>query len=132
MKITWLQNFDNDHKDSIWYGGYIVNIELEDYAITIGAFGDIRGAINGEYYKDKNNGGMFAEYLNEQKIFNDKDLEKAYEEGRIQLDDNNWFEAVVWDKKKRKYVGNCCDMVIDELDRNDDFKWVKEWLKDIV
>lgn len=131
MKITWLQNFDNEHKDSIWYGGDIVAIEIDDYTVTIGAYGDIRAYINGEYYSDKGNGGMFAEYLPEQNILNDQDLKQAIRKGKIEFENNNWFEAVIWDNKNEKYIESF-DTIIDDLDRNDDFKWVKGWLEQIV
>lgn len=131
MKVTWLQNFDNEHKDSIWWGGDIVSIEYGKYTITIGAYGDVRAIINDEYYCDKGNGGMFAEYLPEQKIFNDKDLQKAIKENRIEFENNNWFEAVIWDNKKKEYV-ETWDTIIDELDQNDDFKWIKDWIKQII
>jgi len=127
MKVKWLQKFDNEHKDSIWYGGDIVSIKLGRYLVTIGAFGDIAAYINGEYYKDKNNGGMFKEYLNEQGIFNDEDLKKA----NIEFENNNWFEAYIWDEKDKNYV-ETFDTIIDELDRNDNFNWVKDWLPEIL
>ena len=131
MKVTWKQKFDNEHKDSIWYGGDIVTIENDDYSVTISACGDIRAIINGNYYCDKNNGGMFAEYLPKEKIFDDNDLKQAIEEGRIEFEDNNWFEAIIWDKKSKDYV-DTWDTIIDDLDENDDFKWVEEWLKEII
>ena len=131
MKITWLQKFDNQHKDSVWYGGDIVSIEFGRYTIIIGAFGDIRACINGDYYCDKNNGGMFKEYLNEQHIYNDEDLSKAEQEGKIEFGNNNWFEAVIWDNKAKDYVESY-DTVIDELDENDNFAWIKPWIKNLV
>ena len=132
MKVHWLQKFDNERKDSIWYGGDIVNIEVDKrYSITIGAFGDIRATINGNWYKDKCNGGNFAEYLVEEGIHNDTELKQAIQEGRIVFENNNWFEAVIWDDKEKQYIESC-DAIIDELDANDDFKWVKGWLKHII
>ena len=130
-KIKWLQKFDNEHKDSIWYGGNIVSIKYKNYTITIGAFGDICGYIKGEYYRDKNNGGMFREYLNEQGIYSDKDIQKAYENNEIELENNNWFEAFIWDNKAKNYI-ETYDTVIDELDEKDNFKWIKDWLKEII
>ena len=64
--------------------------------------------------------------------YDDKELKEAINEGHIQFENNNWFEAIVWDNKKKDYVGNCFDMVIDELDINDNFKWIKGWLKEII
>ena len=131
VKVEWLQNFNNNRKDSIWYGGDIVKIIIGRYHITIGAYGDVRAYINGEHYVDKCNGGCFAEYLPEQEIYNDDDLLRAIEENRIEFENNNWYEAFIWDNKKGDYV-DTYDTVIDELDENDDFAWVEDWLKPLV
>ena len=128
MKITWLQKMDNDHLDSIWYGGDMVNIRVNHrYDAIITAAGDIRAWIKGYRYTDKNNGGMFVEYLNENGIHNDTELKKAIQNGDIEFEDNNWFEVIIWDKKKRDYV-NDYDNVVD-LEPNDDFKWLKDYVK---
>lgn len=131
MKIKWLQDFKNERKDSIWYGGDIVSIHLGKYQITIGAYGDIRATINGNYYCDKCNGGNFVDYLIQEGIHNDKELSMAIQNGKIEFENNNWFEAVIWDTKKKDYV-ETYDTVIDELDYKDNFKWVKPWLKELV
>lgn len=131
MKVQWLQKFDNEHKDSIWYGGDIVNIQLGRYSVTIGAYGDVRAIINGNYYCDKCNGGNFKDYLKEENINNDKELKQALEENRINWENNNWFEAYIWDNKKKDYI-ETYDTIIDELDANDDFKWLKSWLKELI
>ena len=128
MKITWLQKMDNDHLDSVWYGGDIVNIRVNRrYDVVITAAGDIRAEIKGGYYCDKNNGGMFVEYLNENGIHSDKELKEAIQNGDIEFKDNNWFELIIWDKKKRDYV-DYYDNVVD-LEPNDNFKWVKDYVK---
>lgn len=131
MKITWLQNFTQERKDSIWYGGDIVVIELERYQITIGAYGEIRACINDNYYCDKCNGGSFAEYLVEEGINNDTELKEAIEKGIISFENNNWFEAFIWDKQEKDYV-ETYDTVIDELSPDDDFSWIKDWLENLI
>ena len=85
-EIKWLQDFDNDHTDSIWYGGDIVSIRLERYNVIIGAYGDVRAWIDDEHYCDKNNGGCFKEYLEEHGIYNDDDLRQAISENRIEFE----------------------------------------------
>lgn len=133
MKIQWLQKFDNSRKDSIWYGDDLVVIQVNKrYRVTIGAFGEIRATINGNYYVDKSNGGRFAEYLVEEGIHNDEELKQAIQKGKIEFENNNWFEAFVWDDKKKDWVGNSWDSVIDELDANDDFAWLKDWIKEVA
>ena len=130
-QITWLQNFTNDRKDSIWYGGDIVSIKIGKYFITIGAYGDIRACINGEYYVDKCNGGSFVEYLNEQGIHNDEELSNAIKNGQLEFGNNNWFEAFIWDDENKDYI-ETYDTIIDELDENDDFEWLDEWFENII
>lgn len=129
MKITWLQNFTKDRQDSIWYGGDIVSIEIRGYIVYIGAYGDLRVIINGWEYVDKNNGGMFVQYLEENGIHNDTELKEAIQNGTIEFLNNNWFEAFVWDKRKKDWVGNSWDCVIDELSVDDDFAWIEDWIK---
>lgn len=131
MKIKWLQKFDNTRRDSIWYGGDIVTIKLRRYQVTIGAFGDIRAYIKGEHYVDKCNGGNFIEYLTENGINNDLELQKALANGDIEFEDNNWYEAVIWDNKKKEYV-ETWDTIIDDLDADDGFNWVGPWVKQLV
>lgn len=130
MKVKWLQKFDNKKKDSIWYGGDIVTVDLGRYQVTIGAYGDIRAFINGEYYCDKCNDGCFEEYLEEQGIHNDEELSDAIQNGKITFENNNWFEAVIWDKEEKEYIETYD--TIDEFDENDNFDWLKEWVEEIV
>ena len=131
VKVEWLQKFNNERKDSIWYGGDIVKIIIGRYHITIGAYGDVRAYINDEHYVDKCNDGSFAEYLPEQEIYNDDDLLRAIEENRIEFENNNWYEAFIWDDKTKDYI-DTYDTIIDELDENDDFAWVEDWLKSLI
>ena len=92
-KIQWLQKFDNERADSIWYGDDIVTIIFDDrYFCTITAIGDITADIKGKRYCDKSNSGRFKEYLFENGIYNDEDLQKAIENNDITFTDNNWFE----------------------------------------
>ena len=130
MEINWLQKFDNNRRDSIWYGDDIVTIKIGKYFVTIGAFGEIRACINGNYYVDKCNGGRFVEYLQDEGIYNDRDLKEAVESGKIEFENNNWFEAFIWDDEKKEFI-ETYDTVIDELDA-DDFSWVEPWLKELV
>ena len=128
MKIKWLQKIDNEHLDSVWYGGDMVSIKVNRrYDVVITAAGDIRACIKGNYYCDKNNGGCFLDYLKENGINNDTDLKREIKEGNIEFFNNNWFELIIWDNKKRDYI-DYYDNVVD-LEPNDNFKWVKEHIK---
>lgn len=128
MKIKWLQKIDNEHLDSVWYGGDMVSIKVNRrYDVVITAAGDIRAYIKGNYYCDKNNGGCFLDYLKENGINNDTDLKREIEKGNIEFLNNNWFELIIWDNKKRDYI-DYYDNVVD-LEPNDNFKWVKEYVK---
>jgi len=132
MKVEWLQYFDNKRKESVWYGGELVKIEFDHYVITIGAYGDIRAYINDNYYVDKNNGGNFANYLEEEGIYNDRELYKAIGENRIEFESNNWFEAIIWDTEKKEWVSGIDGVLWDNQLNENDFSWVEDWLKEIM
>lgn len=125
-QIKWLQDMEQDKLDSVWYGGDMVNIQLWHYRICITAAGDIRAIIKGETYCDKNNGGMFRQYLNENGIYNDDDLQKAIENGEVIFLDNNWFEIIIWDEDIKDYIYDT-DPVVD-LVPNDDFSWLDDYI----
>lgn len=127
-KIKWLQEMEQDKVDSVWYGGDMVNIQIGHYRVCITAAGEIRATIKGEVYVDKNEVGMFNEYLNENGIRNDDELQAAIENGDIVFGDNNWFELIIWDEDTKDYV-ECYDTVVD-LEPNDDFNWVEDLLKE--
>lgn len=127
-EVKWLQNMREDRLDSVWYGGDMVTIVLDNrYYITITAAGDIRAKIKGDFYCDKNNGGCFEEYLTENGIENDQQLQEAIEKDEVLFGDNNWFEIVAWDDQEKDYFGLYSDNVCD-LDPNDNFDWVEDWV----
>lgn len=128
-KIKWVQKITKGREDSNWYGGQIVEVETKKYLMSIEAVGDIAVLIDEEYYCDKGNNGLLAEYLEEHNIHNDKELEKAIEDGRVEFENNNWFEIFVWDKENKEWIG-VGDSVIDCMEENDDFSWVDDWLEE--
>ena len=131
-KITWLQNFDNDHRDSVWYGGAIVSIKIAQYKITISAIGDVRLWIGNEHYVDKCNGGRMRQFLEENGIRNDEDLQFAIASGKVVFEDNNWYEFSIYDTNHKCYV-DCEDTIIDdELDREASFNWLIDYIDDII
>lgn len=123
-EITWTEKIDNDRLDSIWYGGQMVNIKGDGYEADIYAIGDIRAWIKNEYYCDKNNGGMFKEYLEDNGITNDTELQQAIDNGEIEFENNNWFEVFV-----QTDDGDEFSEVVD-LEPNDDFAWLDDWVKE--
>jgi hypothetical protein len=128
-EIKWLQNFENERADSVWYGDDIVCITFDDrYDCIIGAFGDIRVEINGNEYVDKANGGTIRQALMENNIMNDNDLQKAIELGTVCFENNNWFELIIWDNKEKDYI-DPFDLIVDSLEEEDTFDWLEDTLK---
>lgn len=128
-EIKWLQNFENEKADSVWYGDDIVCITFDDrYDCIIGAFGDIRVEINGDEYVDKANGGTIRQALMENNIMNDSDLKQAIENGTVYFENNNWFELIIWDNKEKDYI-DTFDCIVDSLEEEDTFDWLEDILK---
>lgn len=91
---------DDEHQDSLWYGGRVVEILFKGYRFILGAYGDICASLLDEnneevaYLKDKNNSGAFYTEMSYY-IKNDKELFDLENEGRLVLENNNWFEVLV-------------------------------------
>lgn len=106
-KITFVQHIiDDDHRDVLWYGGRVVEVEYQGYTFILGAYGDIiatlynkpfenEGAEEIAYVKDKNNsGGFYAEMS--PYIKTDRELyDDVMRNEKIYFDNNNWFEVLV-------------------------------------
>lgn len=130
-KINWLEDYDKRHRDSIWWGGELVEIDLGRYSVVIGAYGEIRVFIDDEYYCDKSNGGTIADALKEHDIYDDKELSVAINIGRIEFENNNWYEFTIYDKQNGVFV-DCDGLIDDVLDENDDFQWLVESISEII
>lgn len=105
------QKIHKDKLDSAWYDGKLFEINSDDYAVCIGAYGDVRAklyAINSDmviaYTNNRNNRGDFYEVMKDL-IPTDECLYGLLQKGRLVFDLNNWFEVSVFDKKSQKYIG---------------------------
>ena len=92
---------DDDHKDVLWYGGRVAEVEYKGYTFILGAYGDVIATLlnkeyNDEiaYSRDKQNSGRFYEEMRGF-ITNDKELSDLEDEGRLVLENNNWWEVLI-------------------------------------
>lgn len=102
---------DENHLDSLWYGGTIAVITKDKYRIALMAIGDVRATLydaeDGHeivYVKDKGNYGRFYEEMSYY-IKDDKHLYELEQNGQLVLDNNNWFEWSVYDMEEQEYIG---------------------------
>ena len=100
-EIEILQNkIDDEHQDSLWYGGRIAEIKYKGYTFIVGAYGDVRATLLDEneneiaYVRDKCNSGRFYEEMSPY-IKSDVDLGRKEAEGKLSLENNNWFEVLI-------------------------------------
>lgn len=119
---------DDDHLDSVWYGGYIGGLKYKGYEVSIEVCGDVdvSGSVNGRefLYQNKTNTGAMnlaaadtlrtafksdAELWAAQNADNDADT-------RIEFLDNNWIEAFVKDPKGHWHGSSVVDDADDVLD----------------
>lgn len=110
---------DDEHQDSLWYGGRIAEIKYKGYTFIVGAYGDVIATLWGRnndgsdyelaYVKDKNNAGRFYEEMSPY-IKSDVDLGRKEAEGNLLLDNNNWFEVLIDGPDGEQYdLGWVCD-----------------------
>ena len=130
-KITWLEEMDCNHLDSVWYGRCIVHIETEKYDFYISAIGDVRIVIDGETFVDKSESGQIGQKLKSVGIDTDDKLRKAEKDGRIEWLNNNWYELEIFDKKKNKFIVPYDDMVVEDLSPYDNFEWLSATISDL-
>lgn len=127
---------DDDHLDCVWYGGYIGGLKYKGYELSLEVRGEvvIRGFINGEYFEYVNrlgNGAMnmaASDHLRTA-FKSDAELDRAFEDGSIDYDDNNWIEAFVKEPDGYWSDGTVIDETSDVLDACSDISvWIK-WLE---
>ena len=110
---------DDEHQDSLWYGGRIAEIKYKGYTFIVGAYGDVVATLWGRnndgsdyelaYVKDKNNAGRFYEEMSPY-IKSDVDIGRKEAEGKLVLDNNNWFEVLIDGPDGEQYdLGWVCD-----------------------
>lgn len=89
---------DRCHQHSYWYGGEAAVIKYKGYIFCIDASGDIRCSLLDEnnnelvYVKDKCNTGRFYDEMRHY-IKNDSELKELELNGRLVMENNNWWEC---------------------------------------
>ena len=74
----------------------IARLENDKYAVTLEVRGEVRVVFDDEVYKSVSQ--MPDELV---QLFHDG---KAYDDERVYVDMNNWFEVFFWEKKGKKLV----------------------------
>lgn len=104
-KIFLVQEpIDEDHRDCLWYGGRIAEVEYKGYTFILGAYGDVRATLTREddmydiiaEVRDKSNQGRFYEEM-KYYIKNDTQLKEFEDNGRLVFENNNWMEVLIDD-----------------------------------
>ena len=93
---------DFDRQNSVWYGGYLGEIEYNGVVYEVHAVGEVRATLfddNNEEIAsvvDQNRAGKFRDEMDHY-IKNDDGLRKLENEGKLFFGNNNWFEILVFD-----------------------------------
>ncbi len=93
---------DDDHLDTIWYGGDIGSIRYKGYELTVAVHGDVvlswQKAGREEYYSNRSNSGAMSMQASDTLRYafkSDKELLDAIQNGVVEYDENNWVEIFV-------------------------------------
>ena len=127
---------DETHQDSLWFGGEVATIKYKGCELSIYANGDVRTWLfdeNGEEIarvKDRCNNSNFYSAMY-QYVESDEELYALRENGRLVIDDGNWWElfcnnpdcseSVVLDAS---FISEAIKEVADSLDEM--VEWFKE------
>ena len=116
MKIDIIKNkIDEKIQDVLWYGGLMFSYESDNYNYELHALGDIKCLLldkNKDVVVDlkfKNHQGQFYTVMSDY-VKTDNELLRLLESGLLTLDNNNWFEIFVYDKKDKTWES----FVLDE------------------
>lgn len=119
-----IRMIDNRHQNSFWYGGEVATIKHKSYIFHIDAIGDMRGTLldkNGDelvYVKDKGNNGTFYGEMRHH-IKDDKEIASLSRDGRLVMENNNWWECSMTDGKGTWHDLMWCldsDLILDAVD----------------
>lgn len=92
---------DIRHQMHYWHGGWMGSIYYKGHEFSIRAVGDMFVTLYDEaddiiaYVKDKGNAGRFYDEMNVQ-IHSDRHLKKLMSQGRLEFDNNNWWECFLY------------------------------------
>lgn len=139
--IKLFNYIDDNHKDCLWYGGDIAEIQYRGYSFYIGAYGDVRCSYySGDrrdiesrelvYVKDKSNLGYFYGEMKHY-IANDEELLAAIDTYQLCVDNNNWFEFYVV-SPEGNVVDIGLDTVLDSLKIDEAVFEVLDMMDDVI
>lgn len=92
---------DIRHQMHYWHGGWMASIYYKGHEFSIRAVGDMFVTLYDEsddiiaYVKDKGNAGRFYDEMNVH-IRSDRHLKKLMSQGRLEFDNNNWWECFLY------------------------------------
>lgn len=134
------EDFDEDHLNCLWYGGWFAEIKLDDhFSIYVAIYGDVRATLFDDhdneiaYVKDEQNAGLFKKEM-ENYIKNDIDLQTYLDNGFLVLSNNNWIEyGGVYYKDKNDPAGITIDVGLyeDNILDNDILEAIDQVLDDL-
>ena len=109
---------DDDHLDTVWYGGELGWLKYAGYEVHFEVTGEvfITGTYNGDpfEYRNKNNDGAMSHNADDalrSNFFSDEQFHEAIQNCDIEYENNNWVEAHV-----KKADGEWIDEVVDDAD----------------
>ena len=139
----WINSdlFNPELQDSIWYGSDEIVLEIKymnRFTFIIRGVGDI----DMEWFeKDEevadDKCSSFDEYeirtwLGDHKIFSDTDMAKAIDVEKLVFDNNNWFQAELYDCKEDEYISDNWDSTWDTEPVNVDSEGVMEYIREYL
>ncbi len=92
---------DIRHQMHYWHGAWMASIYYKGHEFSIRAVGDMFVTLYDEsddiiaYVKDKGNAGRFYDEMNVY-IRSDRHLKKLMTQGRLEFDNNNWWECFLY------------------------------------
>lgn len=114
---------DDDHLDSVWYGGFIGGFKYKGYTVEISVIGDayLTGEINGRefLYRNRYNDGAMAVNADSslrETFSSDAELYAALQENKIWYENGNWIEVTAVDEDGYpfgEYAVDSTDSVLD-------------------
>lgn len=111
---------DMEHKDPIWYGGYIAELKYKGYRVSIKVHGEVNLAVyaHGDGYdgvddillgyRDKNGQGAYKNEDAMAILKNDAVLKEMENDGRLVWENNNWIEFFIYDKNGENVTDEAC------------------------
>ena len=143
----WINSdlFNPELQDSIWYGSDETVLEIKymnRFIFEIRCVGDIDMEWLEEDEKVTDDKCYSSDeyeirtWLGDHKIFSDTDMAKAIDAGKLVFDNNNWFQAELYDCKENEYISDNWDSTWDtepvSVDSDGVMEYIREYLKELL